>query len=281
MAACSGGGRWEPGSPSEYLRHWRQLSESIGEDRVALVLPFISAKIRNRMIQMGVPFIVPDAQIHLPLSMIILKERYGAYRPAGGKPLSPAAQILFLIQLQQGGLQDQSSKEISNRIGYSRASVSTACAELEQNNLCTTFRKGKEQRIEFTRLPRELWETALPLLRSPVRKIHFVMWKQPVREACLAGISALSKRSSLAEDRIPTFALQESGIREGLEQGLFHGCSDRHEADAQLEAWNYDPAVLSKSQTVDPLSLYLSLRKNPDERVQSELAAMMEDFPWR
>lgn len=272
---------WEPGSPTEYRHHVHQLSQITGEDHIALVMQTISAKIRNRMVQMRVPFIVPNTQVYLPLAVIYLRERFSASIPAEGKPLSPAAQVLLLIQLQQGGLENQSSKEISSRAGYSRASISTACAELEQNHLCKTFRKGKEQRIEFSRPPQDLWKVALPLLKSPVRKTHWVKWQQPVPEARLAGISALSQLSSLADDRIPTFAMAERDIREGLEQGRFHGCADKHEADALLEAWSYDPGLSTLGEAVDTLSLYLSLRKNPDERAQSELAAMMEDFSWR
>lgn len=273
---------WEPGSPTEYRQHLHQLSQATGKDHIAVVLPAISAKVRNRMVQMEIPFIVPNTQIYLPLAVINLKESFGKTRSVEGKPLSPAAQVLFLMQLQKGGFENQSSKEIARRVGYSRASMSAACAELEQNNLCRTIRKGKEQRIEFECSPKVLWEHALPLLKTPTRKTHWVIWtRQPLPEARLAGISALSQISSLADDRTATYALKEQTVREGLEKGIIHGCTGSHEADALLEAWSYDPALIAEGNAVDRLSLYLSLRQNPDERVQSALADMMEVFPWR
>lgn len=273
---------WEPGSPTEYRQHMKQLSQATGKDYIAVVLPSISAKVRNRMVQMEIPFIVPNTQIYLPLAVINLKESFVMPQSVEGNPLSPAAQVLFLIQVQKGGLENQSSKEISRQVGYSRASISAACAELEQNDLCRTFRKGKEQRIEFNSSPKVLWELALPLLKTPVRKTHWVTWaRKPLAEARLAGITALSRISSLADDRIPTFALKEYDVRENLEKGHIHGCADPHEADALLEAWSYDPALISGDDAVDCLSLYLSLRQNPDERVRSALADTMEGFPWR
>lgn len=273
---------WEPGSPTEYRQHLHQLSQSTGKDHIAVVLPAISAKVRNRMVQMEIPFIVPNTQIYLPLAVINFREIYGTASPRAGKPLSPVAQVLVLVQLQQGGLENRSFKEISNRVGYSRASISNACAELEQNRLCETFRKGKEQRMEFSRHSRDLWQFALPLLKSPVRKTHWVTWtRHPLSDARLAGISALSRISSLADDRTPTFALKQHALREGLKKGLIHGCADPHEADVLLEAWSYDCALISEDEAVDRLSLYLSLRQNPDERVQSALTDMMEGFPWR
>jgi hypothetical protein len=273
---------WELGSPTEYRQHLHQFSRLTGKDHVALVLPAISAKVRNRMVQMEIPFIVPNTQIYLPLALINLRESFGAPSPVEGKTLSPSAQVLLLIQLQQGGIENQSAKELSCKIGYSRASISAACAELEQNDLCRAVRKGKEQHIEFERSPKALWELALPLLKSPVRKTNWVTWgRQPVQEARTASISALAKFSSLSDDRIPTYALREQSARDGQEKGRIHGCADPHEADAQLETWSYDPGLVTDDSAVDRLSLYLSLRNNPDERVQSALVDMMEDFPWR
>lgn len=273
---------WESGTPTEYRQHLQQIAQATGKDHIAVVLPAISAKVRNRMVQMEIPFIVPNTQIHLPLAVMNLKESYRAPQSLKGKALSPAAQVLFLLQLQKEGLENQSFKEISRRVGYSRASISAASAELEQNDLCRTFRKGKEQRMEFNRPPGEVWEAALPLLKSPVRKTHWVTWtRQPIPEARLAGISALSRIGSLADDRIATYALKEQAVHEGLEKGHIHSSADPHEACALLEAWSYDPALLSEGGVVDGLSLFLSLRRNPDERVQSALAHMMEKFPWR
>ena len=44
-----------------------------------------------------------------------------------------------------------------------------------------------------------------------------------------------------------------------------------------LEIWKYDPTKLSVSDTIDLLSLNLSLLSEEDERVQGELETLMED----
>ena len=271
----------DPGTPAEYRRHWQQLVQAMGESRIAMVLPFISATVRNRMVDMGVPFIVPDTQIFLPECATLLAENFET-RPFGyDKPLSPPAQVLVLLQLQEGGLEELSAKLLAVRIGYSRASLSNATSELEQNNLCETCRDGKEQRIAFTETGEALWKIALPLLRSPIAKTQFVTWAKPLPDAKLAGISALAQRSRLAEDPVPVYALQSKSIRKELEQRDLTLAADRYEADVQLEAWRYNPAILSDGPSVDELSLFLSLRNNPDERVQAALAEMMEAFRWQ
>jgi hypothetical protein len=50
--------------------------------------------------------------------------------------------------------------------------------------------------------------------------------------------------------------------------------------DYRVEVWKYTPSLLTKNNTVDKLSLYLSLRNNEDERVQIELDNMINEMIW-
>ncbi|MEO7046107.1 MAG: hypothetical protein ABI091_12430, partial [Ferruginibacter sp.] len=52
-----------------------------------------------------------------------------------------------------------------------------------------------------------------------------------------------------------------------------------------IEVWKYDPLKLAAEMSndlpvVDPLSLYLSLRDNEDERVEMALEQIIEKFIW-
>lgn len=272
--------RWATGAPGEYRQHAHQIARAAGGN-VVLVLCRVSAVVRNRMVQMGIPFIVPETQIFLPVCMISLQETFGGVLPEKDKPLTPAAQVLMLYQILHGGLETMSSKQIAEKLGYSEMATSKARAELTVNRLCETFRDGKEIRIRCGVSSHALWEQVRPLLRTPVSKRHWISWQAPVPGAKLAGISALARMGNLADDPIPTYALPKKHFRTLMEQGAIHGCADPEEADARLEAWQYIPELLSDGPMVDPLSLYLSLRDNPDERVQAELSALLEDMPWR
>jgi len=53
------------------------------------------------------------------------------------------------------------------------------------------------------------------------------------------------------------------------------------EPDAfEVETWAYVPRPFRKSNTVDPLSLDLSLRPSADERTMQALDRMLEKLPW-
>lgn len=271
---------WEAGTPAEYRHQVDQLS-STSPYPVALVLPQISSTMRSRLIQMNVPFIVPGTQIFLPIAMINLQETYKTAMPNEGKPLSPVAQVLVLHEILDGRYSAMASKSVAQELGYSEMAISKARSDLEANKLCELTRKGKVVQTQFALPPKALWEKAGPILRSPVRKRRWLQWAGRAPEWKKAGISALAAIGHITDDDIPTYAVDTKEFQRHLEQGAVHGCPDRHEAEAQVEIWQYDPGLLSKGPAVDFLSLYLSLQMNPDERVQADLSTRMEKFPWR
>jgi hypothetical protein len=47
-----------------------------------------------------------------------------------------------------------------------------------------------------------------------------------------------------------------------------------------VQVWRYEPGMQAKKKTVDPLSLWLSLRDNRDDRIQMALDEIKEKFLW-
>jgi hypothetical protein len=131
--------------------------------------------------------------------------------------------------------------------------------------------------MDFMATGRPLWERVSPHLVSPVKKTKWVCWEQPPHPGLLAGMSALSRRTRIADDRLPTYALPLAVFQELLEQGTVVGCPDAERAKARIETWSYPPDLLSEGPMVDPLSLYLSLRDATDERVLQQLEALIQE----
>jgi hypothetical protein len=84
---------------------------------------------------------------------------------------------------------------------------------------------------------------AEPLRSSPVNKTYWVRWENPGSPAMAAGLTALSRRSLIEDDRVPTYALLHEAYRANLEKGLFHGCPGPSEATARIESWSYNPSL--------------------------------------
>jgi len=84
----------------------------------------------------------------------------------------------------------------------------------------------------------------------------------------------------IADDRLPTYALPVAAFQDFLEKGVCVGSRDAENATAKIEVWSCNPRLLADGHTVDPLSLYLSLRNSPDERVQQQLEQLVEQVRW-
>jgi hypothetical protein len=171
-------------------------------------------------------------------------------------------------------------KDIAECIAYSAMMVSNATDALEANGLCTIEKNGRVSSLRFPDSREELWQKAKDQMGSPVRKIHYVQGQLPGERPLLAGTSALSRNSMLSEGALPTVAMFHKDFRAKLDRGGLQGCPAEDMADLVVEAWNYDPKLLAGGETVDPFSLYLSLRDSPDERIQQELDQMVEDIAW-
>lgn len=170
--------------------------------------------------------------------------------------------------------------DFANQLGYSAMNLSRAKHELEAAGLCQTDRKGRSVVLVFQQKGRELWQKALPLLSSPVKKSHWIDWPSVCYPAIPAGLTALSQRTMIDDDRIPTYALPQETYKLNLEKGLFHRCPEPWEAHVQLEAWSYNPLLLGNVRGVDPLSPFLSLRDSSDERIQQQLEILIQEVKW-
>ena len=270
-----------PDSPSVYESQTATLSRQLGEP-VTVVVPALSFFARNRMVQRGIPFIVPGSQTFLPTALIDLRERQPKPKPehATGKALTPAAQCVLLTHLQKEPLDDCSLAEIASKVGYSPIMLSNVKAELEAAHLCESIREGRSARLRFEHSGRTLWEKALPLLSSPVRSRRWMEASTLTISALHAGMSALCQRTMLEDDRLPTYAVSKKHLSALIDNRLSRQTHGSEEATFSLEVWRYDPLPLAKEGTVDPLSLYLSLRNSPDERVQQQLEPILEAVSW-
>lgn len=270
---------WDPGSPAEYGSHANILNEKLGEP-VVIVIPSIASYARNRMVHAGVPFIVPGSQLFLPFLMVDLRERFARIQPATGKSLTPATQCILLFHLLRESLDGIPLREIAAKVGYSAMMISRAKDEMEAAELCQAIPNGRSMVLEFGGKGPSLWQRAEPFLSSPIRKIRWIRWDKPGYPAVVAGLTALSRRTMIEDDRLPTWALLHDVYRANLEMGLFHGCPSSDEANVQLESWGYNPVLLGGSESVDPLSLYLSLRDSADDRVQQQLQELIGEVEW-
>jgi hypothetical protein len=265
-------------SPTEYGRHAALLKQLFDEE-VVLVIPKLPSYVRNRLVREGIPFIVPGAQMFLPMLLIDLRERFSKAESRIQDKLSPVSQLVVIYQILRAAVAQIPLGQLGEKLAYSPQAMSHAQEELQIANLCDVRRAGKMIFLEFALRGKALWERAEPHMTSPVRRSQWIRWGQPRARAVAAGTTALSRLSMLAEDSVEIYAMRDRAVAAALEKGDLFGCGEREEADARMESWKYDPWVLAENGSADPCSLYLSLRRSGDERVQKEIRFLIERLP--
>jgi AraC-like DNA-binding protein len=269
----------EPPSPGVIAKH-----SGVIRDRTALepivVFSALSSYNRKRLVERGVSFIVPGNQMYLAPLGIDFREHSRKSSPEV-QTVQPATQRTIIALLSPDLREDEySPSDLAEKLGYSTMTLSRVFKELEAISFGSQITAGRKRLLRLSGGDRRaLWNHALPYLSTPVKRTETIVnLKKPDAELPLSGISALAWQSDLAEPSHRTVAANESQWRRMYSHGAVQVVPPTEETATLVEIWKYPPQRWG--QTVDPLSLYLSLRASPDERIQGALELLLERFPW-
>ena len=265
-------------SPATLRKHMDLLRTKQNAE-VIYVRANVTAYNRQRLIEHKVPFIVPGNQMYLPMLAIDLREHFRRLR-SETPTLSPSTQAVVIHALLRGIEQVFIPLKMAARLGYSAMTMTRAFDELEATNLGEVTVRGRARCLRFMGNRQEIWTKAQPLLRSPVSKRLFIQHAKDKAGGIRAGLTALAEYSMLAPTAYITYALSREDWKL-LRQRRKAVVVPVQEPDAQeIEVWSYPPALFAERDVVDPLSLYLSLRDNQDERIESALEEMIGKLEW-
>jgi len=261
------------------LAKQRESIQSRLGSSVVLVLPQIRSFERRRLIQKRVPFIVPHRQMYLPMLLTDLRETFAPRIRGEVKTMSWVAQVVLLRHLLFHDVTECALSRIAEMLGYTPMAISQAVDELVSLNICERLRLGREKRIRFRATPHELWRTALPHLRRPVKKALLVReMDQRFETSSRAGLTALSGRTNIVSHEVLTIAWSEDELREATVKSAPEIAEFDEDAQAIVEVWAYSPKSLATGAAVDPLSLFLCFRDDSDERIQAALEQLVEEI---
>lgn len=243
----------------------------------------ISSYNRKRLIEQHIPFVIPGNQIYLPDLGIDLREHFQKLRARPIKSFSPGAQAVIIYALVYGIQEQFTPKELAQKLRYSPMTMTRVFDELQATNIGQVIHRGKQRCWIYGESKRQLWQQALPLLRTPVKFKAFLsnslLSLPPILTELQAGFSALSCCSMLQRPKLDVFAIGQDKWTTlkalGLEEEYIPEL-----AVCEIEVWKYDPMLLTKENRVDPFSMYLSLIADADERTELALEEMMEQIPW-
>ena len=272
-------------TPALIEKNFMQLSTKT-QDALVYVRQSITSYDRKRLIERKIPFVIPGSQMYLPFVGIDLRERYTDNRNRSEIAFSPAAQYLVLYLLDNPAPMEINQSNATRLLGYQNMTMVRAFREIESTGIGSTEKVGKEKYLRILDTRRNVWERIEPQLQNPVmRRVYVRGLDQQViseLELAIAGESALARVSMLNEPRVPVWAIQ-SKTWQSQKGGLLRKLQEIPYAEvgsAEFELWRYPVQMPGQKETVDPLSLYLSLRERTDERLQDAISKLLEKTLW-
>jgi len=267
-----------------------QQIKSLLNQKVVVVLENIQAYNRKRLIEKGINFIVPGKQLYMPDLLIDLRESFvhPKTKQKNGT-LLPSAQFLLIYHIihryQKWQLEEHPFKEIAQKLGYTPMAITNAIDDLKYHELIDVEGE-KEKFIRFRYDRREMWNIAQKqnLLVNPVIKTVYVDEKPKDLFLLQSNASALPEYTDLNPSRQEYFAIEKTVFYSLQKSNALVNPND-YEGRYALEVWKYNPLTLvdelpNDRAVVDPLSLYLSVKDNRDERIEMALEQILEKFIW-
>ena len=185
--------------------------------------------------------------------------------------ITPLTQCLLLYHLEIESISGKTSYELADMLAVSYASVNRALRWLVSKNLIKLEgAKTKTIQIDFNN--RELWDKALPMLASPIEQVYYT--DALLEGQMISGVNALASYTMLNEENKQSLAMTKKDLK------AINVAVDKQFGQNEIQVWKYNPRMLSSSDVVDKLSLYLSLKDNEDERIQIELERLINEMPW-
>lgn len=224
----------------------------------------------QRLTAQKVNFVMPHKQMFIPSLLVNLKKQKSIDADLTDR-IPATAQCLLLYNLEVRALDGKNAKELSELLQVSYASINRTIRWLKDRGIIT-LEGIKTKTIKFDCHKRELWEKVLPLLESPIERRIFT--DQRLDGTIVSGINALSEYTMINPEKCNCYA-----IAKGEDKKLSVNINKEFGTNT-IEVWRYNPRLLSDTETVDKLSLYLSLKENEEERVQIELENLMKQIQW-
>ena len=268
------------GATAQYLKHRDLVQRELGADLVLLLLDRAPNAIRRQMVDRKIGFIASGAQLYVPEAFLDLRERAPAFAIASAASISPTTQFLLLAIMQGRGLGDLNLTELADDLGVSIMSISRTLDELEALQLAKAHHVGRQRRLHMLLRGQKLWEAVQAQLQSPVRKVRVVYAQDGEKIGPLAGTSALARYTMLAPPRTETRAILAASWKSLAVADTLRPATAFDDERIEVQTWTYDPRILARNGVIDPLSLYLSVRGSPYERVAQAAEELLEPFEW-
>jgi hypothetical protein len=270
------------------LAKHQEILKEVTRKAIVFVFDDLPAFNRKRLIEKRVNFIVPGKQLYIPEFLMDLRESFNRTKSKKEKEkLIPTAQFLLLYHLlnqNNHSIDERSFKVLAEKLGYTPMAISKAVDNLKNHDLIEVT-GSKEKQIHFELNRSEIWNIAnkQELWINPVVRRVYVD-ELPKQSILKSNTSALPEYTDMNPSRQLYYAIEKTAFY-ALQRNKELENINEYEGKYCLELWQYNPVQLvegmnNELNVVDPLSLYLSLKEEKDERIEMALEQIIEKYIW-
>ena len=234
----------------------------------------------RKLIREKIPFITDCVQVYLPFMGIFLRREPAekVFQPEA-EVFTPSAQMVFL-EILYGEHPEITQQELSRKLDCSVMTCSRALEQMVAFNLLEYRTEGKtgRQKIYYYQNKAAFFAEGKRYLINPIKKSIFVREIPPNIRVYLNGLSALSKKTMLADPDHLILAVSGNAEREVK---LYQQPQEigREEHLAEIQIMKYDIGLFAKEGMADPITVICSIRES-DERIEMAVDEMMEEYEW-
>ena len=237
---------------------------------IFLQLNAISSFRKRNLLENKIPFILKDKMAYLPFMTTYLTNTQ--YEDKSIEKISLATQLLFTWILYQNTNKYYVSDAVKS-LGFSNMTLTRAYRQLCATEL---FKEHKDGRKIFltTKLSKvELFNKMKAYLQPTFYSQGYILKKEITKDMIPAGEFAFSQHTHLNPPKLKTYAIEKKHIKNIKLQRECYS----YDEQVELQIWKYNPLLFSQnSNSIDTVSLIISLLENIDERLGKEIKNFFE-----
>ena len=271
-------------TPNEIKNNVENIKRKLNR-KVIIVKNKINSYDRIRLIKYKIGFIIPNKHLYIPEMLIDLRESFDIEKIVREK-FTPSTQFILIFHSLKHNLSGKTLNEVikiidnfnkknnHNLMNYSKMTINRAFNELKYFKICNIERKKGMNYLFFPKNKKKLLHKAKKFMINPIsKKIRLYKSSNKLKLKLYSGITALSEYTLIAPENIKTFAMYKKQFnKERIPNNM------EFNEYFNLELWEYNPFSLSlNKKTVDPISLYFSLKGSKDERISKSLENLLKN----